>query len=60
MNRELLRAKITQTQRELSAASLAMQSAVANFYIKQGELKSLQELLNQLEPTMEKFTENQN
>lgn len=60
MDRELLKGKIAKTQRELSAATQSMQNAIANFYIKRGELKALIELVNQLEPKMEKFTENQN
>ncbi len=60
MDNEFLKSKIALAQRELNAASISLQEALKNFYIKCGELNALQKLLNQLEPKLEQYTENQN
>lgn len=60
MDINLLRNKINKTQRDLTAASLWLNDAVANFHYKRGELAALQWMQSVLENKVEKHVESQN
>ena len=60
MDINLLRNKINKTQRDLTAASLWFNDAVANFHYKRGELAALQWMQSVVENKVEKHVESQN
>lgn len=60
MDINLLRSKINKTQRDLTAASLWLNDAVANFHYKRGELAALQWTQSVVENKVEKHVESQN
>lgn len=60
MDINLLRTKINKTQRDLTAASLWVNDAVANYHYKRGELAALQWVQSIIEGRVEQHVESQN
>lgn len=60
MDKQLLTAKLNQAQRDLTAASLWLNDAVANFHYKRGQLAALQWMQSVIEGKVEKHVESQN
>lgn len=60
MDINLLRTKINKTQRDLTAASLWVNDAVANYHYKRGELAALQWMQSIIEGRVEQHVESQN
>ena len=60
MDKELLAVQINKAQRDLTAASLWLNDAVANYHYKRGQLAALQWVQSVIEGKVEKHVESQN
>lgn len=60
MDKELLAVQINKAQRDLTAASLWLNDAAANYHYKRGQLAALQWVQAVIEGKVEKHVESQN
>ena len=60
MDKQLLTAKLNQAQRDLTAASLWLNGAVANYHYKRGQLAALQWVQSVIDGKTEKYMESNN
>jgi len=60
MDKELLKVQINKAQRDLTAASLWLNDAVANYHYKRGQLAALQWVQSVIDGKTEKYIESNN
>lgn len=60
MDKELLAVQINKAQRDLTAASLWLKDAVANYHYKRGQLAALQWVQSVIAGKTEKYMESNN